>query len=321
MEDDFPGVDIDVGVHPAVALVEEEHEVILVLAVEIFLVGHGAVVLAFDEEGVVDKGDVDDTFALAVVDAHAGVVALDEAAYGVLREAGGYGGDGAATFGGCRAGGFVAGVVGDRFVGDEGIVPVHRAVVGGYREGEVILVDGLTREVLEHDVDVVGVLDEGDGVDICPFVVGEELRCERAVVVADCAVVEAVDVVAYICRAGGFVTVAAEGAGEVGVVCGVGGDCEVGADALAAPSDELVVARCDVDVHEVAFGAECVAALALLPYDVARCGVDEVERDGVDLLREGVGVEHVVVKDESGFVVRVAVAFVVIDHLVAGAEG
>lgn len=95
LEDYFPGVDVDVGVHPVVALVEEEDEVIFVLTVEIFLVFHLAVVVAFDEEGVVDEGDVDNLFAFLVADAHSGVLTHDEAADGVLGDTGAHRGDGA----------------------------------------------------------------------------------------------------------------------------------------------------------------------------------------------------------------------------------
>lgn len=146
LEDDFPGVDVDVGVHPAVALVEEEHEVVFVLTVEIFLVGHLPVVLAFDHEGVVDKGDVDYALALFVVDADAHILALDETADGVFGYAGRDRGDGGAAGGGVDAGGagaLVVGEIGQLFVGDKSVVPVHRAVGGGDGEGEVVLVDGL----------------------------------------------------------------------------------------------------------------------------------------------------------------------------------
>lgn len=204
------------------------------------------------------------------------------------------------------------GEVGQLFVGEEGVVPVHRAVGVGDGEGEVVFVDSLAREVLEHDVDVVGVLNEGDGVDKGTFVVGEGLRFEAAVV-------EAVDIVAD-CGAAVGLACAAEGRGEVGVVGGVGGDGEVVACAFAAPCYELILAGGDVEVHQVAFGAEGFAALAFLPDDGAGGGVDEVEGDGLYLLGEGVGIEHVVVKDEAGFVVRVAVSFIFIDELVAGAE-
>lgn len=171
--------------------------------------------------------------------------------------------------------------------------------------------------MLEDDVDVVGVFDEGDGVDVGAFVVGECLWGEGAVGVADCSVVEAAYVVADAGAGAVGVALTAEGAGEVAVVGGVGGDCEVWADAFAAPCDEVVLAGGYVDVHEVAFGAEDVAAFAFLPYDCACCGVDEVEGDCAYLLGEGVGVEHVVVEYEAGFVVWVAVAFVVVDHFVA----
>lgn len=146
LEDDFPGVDVDVGVHPAVALVEEEHEVVFVLAVKIFLVGHLPVVLAFDHEGVVDKRDVDYALALFVVDADADVLALDETADGVFGYAGRNRGDGGASGGGVDAGcagALVMGEIAQLFVGDKSVVPVHRAVGGRDGEGEVVLVDGL----------------------------------------------------------------------------------------------------------------------------------------------------------------------------------
>lgn len=113
----------------------------------------------------------------------------------------------------------MVGEIGQLFVGDEGVVPVHRAVGGGDDESEVVLVDGFARKVLEEDVDVVGVLDERHGVDVGAFIVGEGLRFEAAVE-------EGRDVVAHGCRGVGL-TQASEGGGEVGVVCGVGGDCEV----------------------------------------------------------------------------------------------
>lgn len=317
LDDYFPGVDVDVGADPAVVF-DEEDEVVFVLTVEEFLVGHVAAVGAFDEEGVVDEGDVDDIMAGAVGDADADVLAFDEAADGVFGDAcadrgdvgASGGGGGVVADAGC-AGVFVVGVVGELLVGAEGVVPVERAVGVGDCECEFVFVDRLAGEVLEDYVDVVGVFDEGDGVDVGAFVVGEELGFEASVE-------EGRDVVADGCGAVGL-TGAPEGGGEVGMEGGAGGDCEVGAGSFAAPGYEAVGAGADGEVHHVAVGAEGCSAFAFLPDDGSGGGVDEVEGDGVDLRGKGVGIEHVVVEDKAGFVDGVAVALVLIDHLVAGA--
>ena len=213
---------------------------------------------------------------------------------------------------GSASGGGV-GVVGDGFVVEKVVVPVHGAVGGGDGEGVVILVDGLAREVLEHDVDFVGVLDQGHGVDVCAFVFGEYLSVEAAVV-------EALDVGAHGAPVVAGLVVALHGACEAGVVCGFG-HVEVRTDAFAAPCQEVICAGSEVvDVHEVAFFLEGGAAFTFLPYDVARLGVDDVESDGVDLVGECVGKVEVPVEAEAHFVVGVAVAFVVVDEGVAGGE-
>lgn len=96
-----------------------------------------------------------------------------------------------------------------------------------------------------------------------------------------------------------------------------GGDFEVVACAFATPCDEFILSGGYVEVHCVGVGCECFSAFAALPFDFACSGVDEVECDGCDLRGEGVGIEHVVGEDEAGFVVWVAVAFVVVDDVVA----
>lgn len=164
--------------------------------------------------------------------------------------------------------------------------------------------------MLEHYIDVVGVLDKGHGVDVGAFVVRENLRFEMSV-----------EQGRYILAGHGMsfggMIVTAEGGGEMGVVGGIAGDGEMGAGALAAPCHKLVGAGSHVEVHQVSIGTERRAALALLPHYGTRLRVDEIEGHGFDLRGECVGVEHVVVKHEPCFVVWVAVTFILIYHRVA----
>ena len=82
-----------------VVLIEEERQVVLVLAVEVFLVGHVAVVVAFYQQGVVYQGDGQHGFAFVVVHRKDGacVFILHQPAYGQFRQCGGYGGGGTAA--------------------------------------------------------------------------------------------------------------------------------------------------------------------------------------------------------------------------------
>ncbi len=172
--------------------------------------------------------------------------------------------------------------------------------------------------MLEHYVDVVGVLDKGYGVYVGAFVVGECLGGQIALLVAYGAVVEALDVAAYHGRGGAAINpVALQCAGQPCVVVGVG-HYEVFAHTFAAPCHKAVLAGIDVEVHHVFAGLECFAALTFLPYDVACGRVDEVEGHGIDFVGKGVGPVQVHVENEASLVVRVAVALVVVDKAVAG---
>ena len=86
-----PGVDIYVGVLPAVVLVKEKHHGIIILIVKIFLIGErcavGAFIFAFDEKSIVDKRHLDYLFAVLVVDFHKDVLlalVLHETAHGEM---------------------------------------------------------------------------------------------------------------------------------------------------------------------------------------------------------------------------------------------
>ena len=70
-----PAVDVDVGVCPAVSFVDEEHEIIFVLSVKIFLLGHRVFIASAHEQGILDKWNVYDFFAGWIIDFDAHVVA------------------------------------------------------------------------------------------------------------------------------------------------------------------------------------------------------------------------------------------------------
>jgi len=112
------------------------------------------------------------------------------------------------------------------------------------------------------------------------------------------------------------VALAPEGTCQPGVNVGFG-NAEVGANPFAAPCQKGVAAGGDVDVHHIAFAPEGLAALALLPDDAPAGLVDDIEGHGVDFIGERIGEFHVHVIAELYLVVRVAVAFVVIDQPVA----
>ncbi len=168
--------------------------------------------------------------------------------------------------------------------------------------------------MLEHDVDVVGILGEAHGIYMCALGRGEVLCVEAAVV----EIVETVvDTAAVGAPGAGDVGLAgAETALQAGLDVGVG-HAEVGAVALAAPCHQGVGARLHLDIHHVAGSREGLAALVAGEHHPARAVVDHVERDGAHLAGKGVGKLHVAVVDKPHLVVRVAVALTVVDEAVA----
>ena len=113
---------------------------------------------------------------------------------------------------------------------------------------------------------------------------------------------------------------AAEGCLKVCVEGCVGWYREIGGVSAAAPCDEGVCSRSyAVDIHHVASGFEFVAGFVFLPHYVA-VGVDDIESHLVDFCSESIGILEVAVVDEAYFVVRVAVALILVDKAVAGGE-
>ena len=81
-----PVIDDYSCIDPGHVLVKEECHVVFVLAIEVFLAGH-VVTFGFGEQQVLDERDAQDCFtALAVGNGQVRVLALNQSAYGELRD-------------------------------------------------------------------------------------------------------------------------------------------------------------------------------------------------------------------------------------------
>ena len=81
-----------------------------------------------------------------------------------------------------RSAGDAPGVIGHGFVGEEGVVVVHVAVFGGDVELKAIGVDGVIREMLQHDFDCVCIFHQGQRVVVVALFVGKLDRLGEMVV-------------------------------------------------------------------------------------------------------------------------------------------
>ncbi len=183
-----------------------------------------------------------------------------------------------------------------------------------YGEEELVLVHRVAREVLEHDVHIVGIFGQVHIKYMCALRIR---KCH----IHELAMVEVAEVVAH-CRAGEVPAAVVRGAPTEGrlkmcMLCGVAGDGVVGRVAAAAPCDKRIGARGKtLDIHHVAACFEFVAGLVFLPHDIA-VGVDDIEGHLIDFGCEGVGVLEVTVVDKAHLIVGVAISFFVVDHAVA----
>ena len=199
------------------------------------------------------------------------------------------------------------GIVGDVGIGDEGVVPIHIAVVVGNGEEELVLVDLLARKMLQHHAHAVRILHQGYGIEVRAFGVGEHLRGEITVE-------EAVDVGVDKSRTVGG-TMGGEPAGEA-CTLQCGGYAEGAPVGSAAPYKEVVGTGLHIHLHRIVFGSKRLAGFGLLMDDVPP-GVEEPERHGADLVGKSVGVLHVHVVAEPDAIVYGAVALIVVDETVA----
>ena len=161
VETNDPVVDHDLGVDPVHAFVQEEHQAVFVLTVEVFLKRHFmAFRLGQGEQS--DECHAEHFLACFTVgDTQARVLTGYQSAYGELRNGNA---DAVAFFHldvitECGAAvSVVVRVVGQDFIVEQHVVVVHVAVVVGNGELEVLHVDVCTFHLLEDDADLVGVL-------------------------------------------------------------------------------------------------------------------------------------------------------------------
>ena len=307
-----PVVDDDYSADPASSLVKKEGHVILVLAVEIFLVVKRVVFEAFDQESVVDYGDAQHRAVFGLVgDGEHRLVLSEETRHGKFGERGSeHGARGAAGERRClrRALGVLRvdvdvnlaalgepGAVGELSVVAEGIVVVEPAVAVGDGEFEVFGKHGLAREVLEHYADCVGVFlqIEGDMVWLRGRGIGKLYVLE--------AVEEGLEVLPGL--ACGIATEAAVEVTDGGFADFAVGYVEV-LRVVAAPHEEVVASGSHLD-GELMVGGELGAVDVETPDERAGGGVEGEERNAVDFITEGVGKFHIVVVGEPDEVVAV----------------
>ena len=201
-------------------------------------------------------------------------------------------------------------MIGHRFVRQQLVVPVHPAVFGGDPERETLLVEPLSRRLLQYDANVVGVLHERDDVGIDALRVAEGL-------IRQIAVVEPVVVFADVPRpvGSGF---AHQRAGQLLPGCRFR-DPERTFVRRSAPCQQVVGSRSDVHLHGVSLFAEGFAAFRALP-DHPAAAVEQIERYRLDLVGECVGEFQVHVVAELHPVIYRTVALAVVDHAVAAQQ-
>lgn len=279
---------------PTLVGVEEEDHRPAALAVEVFLVRHGARTLAFGQEQVVDEGEAHYLAAGRVaIDAECGSGIGHESVEAELAE--GYAqviaaGEGAGSGRAARPMGIVEG----SGCGYDVVATVEQGVVGGDGVGEIVAVERCAAELLEDDAEVVGVLHHWQGVAL----VFERLRLDFNVEVAEeewmqfharCALHHGVGE-----RYGQT--------GERGARRGSLDEAERAPGALhASVGHEVVAARGEVDGHAVVFVGEALGRCLGTGGHIAAVGVVDKEREAVDLRVERVGILHVVVIDKSQF--------------------
>ena len=159
MKHHAPGVDDDAGAYPVVVLIEEERQVVLVLAVEVFLVGHVAVVVAFYQH----RKD------------GACVFILHQSSYGQFRQCGGYGGGGTAAVRvhvGCARSGVIRLIV-EQLVIEQGVVVSHQAVFVRNLKAESVDIYRLAGKMLQDDAYCLGIFGEGYVDVVCARLVGQ----------------------------------------------------------------------------------------------------------------------------------------------------
>ena len=290
-----PGVDEDGGSEPIATIVEEEDHVIVVLTVEVFLVGHRIVVGTLDEETVVDDRNVDDLLVVALVhDMQSHVVSFDEPVCGYLGHDGRYSGHGSAIMGGDTGGTAAHGpcAIGELLVTEEVVDAVEASVVVGEVEAEICWIEVFAAKILQYDAEAVGIFGEVDGgfADATILIVGhvniacdtEEEGCE---IVVDLSVV----VVDEDRETGGIFPVNDIVAIGIGVIITI---------LAGGPHAEGVGTGLEVvDIHISL--AHNVGHSLTLGIDTLSRGVIGIEGDGVNLMGEGIGEQHVHVEDET----------------------
>ena len=278
-----PRVDDDGGADPTVVFVEEEGEVVLILPVEVLLVGHVAVVVALDEQGVVHERNGEHHLARLVVgDAEGGgrAVVPHQPPGGHFGQGGRDGGGGARAVGlGLgSARGRVVGAVVQHLVGQQAVVVGHEAVGAGNVEGKPVGRHGRAVEVLQHHAHGLGVLHQRD-VDVVRAVGVRQLHVRH----------QAVE---------GWRQLAGSGRRPVG---------------MFALHGARQVAECRCAGLQRGHGVRLPFILQSAPGHVAPLVVERIEGHALHLSGKGVAVVQVVVVGEARAVVRRAVALIVHD--------
>ena len=295
---------------PTVAFIEEEHQVVHVLPVEILLIVHIPVIETFHKQGIVDKGNGENRFSRFLV-SHGEPCSLSfhKARHGQF----GYGrAESGARCGLCFFGPGIRTrfpgvgmpcVESHRLVGQQCVVPVHISVRVGDGENELVFVHSLSRKVLQYHSHVVGVLHQRYGISVGTFGFAERLirqpPVEQAVEVFgnECLVL---GIVLPVKRAGQFFADGCFGYRERAFV------------GSATPSKQVVFARFYIYSHGIAIGCKGFSLLGTLPNHPA-VGIEQVKCYYAHLVGKGIGKLHVVIVTEFHAVVHRAVALAVVD--------
>lgn len=308
--DYFPAVDVDAGCGvPVEARVDEKRQRVAVHAVEIFLIAVASGVVAFDHAEKSHEVEADDVFVVfGAVDDEDGFAVDHEASDGHLGK------DAGDRVGVIGTSGALARYlsdrpreIGEREVARHVVAPVEEAVGGFDVDCQRVGFDFCPVGVFNCDVDDVGVLGEIDGRE-GHFAVGVGAVDFGGIAIEEGGYVEVAVVAAFLAFEG-------ERGGEVGGCGGAArasdfkrGGWAVGGCAFT-PCHHAVASGLQLNIHRIAGSGEGFAAFGLGEGETA-VGVEDVERDGGHLRREGVGVEDVVSVGEGDTIVYRAVALI-----------